>query len=145
MDQNLVLRRAEITDLEIALKQLPDQIDVNEGLTHHYCDGLYGRELFMKAGAIWVGKIHKKECILVMLSGKVAMVNAAIDEPPDIWFAPCVKISPAGTKRALVILEDTVFLTVHPNPNNHRDVPPLEEELIAKDFQEFDRLLEYKQ
>ena len=140
----VALRRADILDLERAVSELPDQIDVNEGLTHHFCNGLYGRELFMKAGAVWVGKIHKKECVLAMLKGKVAMINVANDDPPQFYEAPWVAISPAGTKRALVILEDAIFLTVHPNPNDHRDLAIIEDELIAKDFTELDRYLEHK-
>lgn len=135
---DVAIRRAQISDLEAAIKELPDQIDLTQGLKHHHCRGLYARELFMQAGSVWVGKIHKYPCIAIMVKGKIAMVNAEDDGCDKIMEGHHVFVSPAGTKRALVILEDTVWVTVH--PTEHTDLAAIEDELIAADFDELDRL-----
>jgi len=44
--------------------------------------------------------------------------------------------SPAGSKRASVALEDTIWITVHANPDNERDVDKLEARLVTNNFEE---------
>jgi hypothetical protein len=48
--------------------------------------------------------------------------------------APCMMVTPAGTKRAVYVHTDTIWVTVHANPNNETDLQKLENMLIAKDY-----------
>ena len=59
-------------------------------------------------------------------------------------------ISKAGTKRALYAKTDLVWTTVHLNPTNTEDIGELEEEIIAKSYEEYETFKrleneEYKQ
>ena len=51
--------------------------------------------------------------------------------------APHYGITPAGTKRIIYCHEDCVFVTVH--ATELTDIAKIEEEVISKDFDEFDK------
>jgi len=51
--------------------------------------------------------------------------------------APHYGITPAGTKRIIYCHEDCIFVTVH--ATKLTDIDKIEEEVIAKDFDEFDK------
>jgi fido (protein-threonine AMPylation protein) len=50
--------------------------------------------------------------------------------------APYSGITPAGTKRVLYIHEDTTWITIHLNLTNTKNLEELEEDIIAKSFDE---------
>lgn len=97
-------------------------------LKHRFIDGVYSREIFMRAGLVVTSKIHKKENISILLTGEVLDIT----ESEQIRFikAPHVMIVPARTKRVLYIKEDTTWITFHPNPNNKKDLEEIEIDLI---------------
>lgn len=96
---------------------------------HHFAGGLYARELFIPAGTILTGKIHKYDCINVVPVGKI---QVATEEGSKLIEGPYVFVSPPGTKRAGVTLEDTIWITVH--ASNETDLDALEKQLIAESF-----------
>ena len=49
--------------------------------------------------------------------------------------APYYTMTKAGTKRLIYVLEDTIWITVHPAKS--RDLSEIEDDVIAKDFEEF--------
>ena len=55
--------------------------------------------------------------------------------------APYYGSAEAGTKRVVLALEDSVFVNVHPNPNNIREVEKLEDVFVVSSYKEFE---EYK-
>ena len=104
-------------------------------LKHSFCDGMYVREIFIPKGTYVVGKIHKHAHPNFLLKGKV---KVATEEGVQILTAPLSMISKAGTKRALHTLEDCVWVTVHQNLSNTRDVPELVDMFTAKSYEEYD-------
>ncbi len=114
--------------------------NANCPLKHHFTDGIYTREIFMPAGTVCVGKIHRHEHPNFLMKGKVTVVTeeGGIEELQ----APRFMISPAGTQRALYIHEDCVWVTVHNNPDNLTDLKELEELIIAKSFDEITDVIE---
>ena len=66
------------------------------------------------------------------MKGKVSVVTEFGNE---IIEAPRSMISEAGTKRAVMAIEDCVWITVHLNPDNTQDLGLLEEQIITKDYQ----------
>jgi hypothetical protein len=103
-------------------------------LTHRFTDGIYTREIFMPAGTVCVGKIHRHEHPNFLMSGKVTVVteDGGIEEIEG----PKVMISPPGTQRAVYVHTDTVWVTVHHNPDNERDLDKIESFVIAKSYDE---------
>ncbi len=103
-------------------------------LKHSFGDGLYIREIFMPKGALIVSKIHKKTNPYFVLSG-VCLVKT--DKGTVKIEAPFHGMTMAGTKRALLIIEDTVWITVH--RTDETDIKKIEEEIVAEDFEAYDR------
>lgn len=124
-------RRATIHRFERALGNLP-QIELK--VDHHFADGIYVRTMFIPAGVALVGHIHKHPCVSIVQAGGDIIV--ATEKGAMRLVGPCTLESPAGTKRAGYALKDTLFTTVHANPDDLRDVDVLEDFLIAKSYDE---------
>lgn len=114
---------------------------VNEGLdvgpescpvTHHFAPHSYGREMFLPAGLVVVGKIHRHAHISVISKGRV-QVFTEHDGVQELS-APCTFVSHPGTKRVVHVLEDTVWTTVH--VTDKTDIEDIEREIVADDFSE---------
>ncbi len=115
-----------IFDLEDALKSMPQhEMEVH----HHFAPGVYMREMRAPAGVCATGAIHKTEHLSIILRGRLKVVSTTsepkIMESGDIW------VSPPGSKRAAIFLEDTVWLTIH--PTTETDVDKLGQELVHND------------
>ena len=57
---------------------------------------------------------------------------------------PCSVVAKGGTKRVGYALTDVVWINVHPNITDTQDLDKLEQEVIAKDYDEYDKYLEFK-
>ena len=113
-----------VAKLQDAMGRLP-QIEMVT--RHHFCDGLYLRELEQPAMSVVVGKIHKREHYLIVLRGRIAIRQG---EDTRTLEAGAIVKSEAGTKRAILAVEDSVYMTVHPNPENMESLGKIEDELI---------------
>lgn len=110
--------------------------------THYFSPGIYIREMFLPAGTIAIGKIHKHAHMNILLKGRLALVGENGDRTELV--APMTFASPAGTQKAVHVLEDTILQNVH--ATNERDLESLEAQLIVSDpsYQTFDRTEERK-
>mgnify|MGYP001592786991 FL=1 len=108
-------------------------------LTHYFSDGIYVREISIPAGMVIVGKIHKHRHPNFLLKGKVMVVTEQKGE--EIIEGPCFMMSEGGTKRALYAVTDLVWTTIHHNPTNTEDLEKIEDIVIAKDYQEYEKFL----
>jgi hypothetical protein len=127
--------RALIGALHDALAQHPDAVFGDSALCpliHRFADGLYTREIFIPKGMVLTGKIHRYAHPNFLMKGEVIVVTEAGGRQHLI--APLALISPPGTKRAVYALEDTVWVTVHANPDNTQDLAVLEAQIIAPDY-----------
>lgn len=116
--------RERITQLQEALAQLPQ---IETGLEHYFADGMYGRKCSIPGGSVVVGKIHRHEHFVFLLSG-TATINT--DRGMETITGPKVWVSPPGAKRALVTHDDCVFFTTHLNHENERDLDLIEAKVI---------------
>ena len=95
-------------------------------LTHHFIKGVYARELLIPKGTILVGKIHRYECINIMLKGDITVYSEDGDKRIN---KPFISVSPPGTQRAGIVHEDTVWICIHGTSSTDLDI--IEEEFIA--------------
>jgi hypothetical protein len=51
--------------------------------------------------------------------------------------APCYTVSQPGSKRFIYALEDSIFVNVHKNPSNTKDIEKLEKEIVSFDIEKF--------
>lgn len=128
--------REEIMDLQDRLSVAVAQGEFKEPempLRHIFTDGAYARELTMPAGSVVIGKIHKHAHLNFITKGKV---EVATEFGREVFTAPYTFVSEPGTKRAVYILEDTVWTTVH--VTQETDLEKIEDYVIAKSFEEYD-------
>lgn len=127
-----IATRSKIIQLEEALKARPDSLGPDPfPLEHFFAPGLYARQVTCPAGAVIVTKLHKTEHFIFMLKGRVQVVTE--DGPVEI-VGPCMFRNPVGVKRAVHVLEETVWVNIHHNPENIEDLGKLESEFIAEDY-----------
>lgn len=127
-------RRERIIELEEAIKSLPQSVgmdEYNEGrITHHFATGVYGRELFIPKGSLIVSKIHRGKTFNVIAQGLIAVICPV--RGYNVYEAPYSFVSEPFTKRVVMALEDTIWITSH--GTDKTDLEEIEEEIIAKDF-----------
>lgn len=80
-------------------------------VTHHFSPGLYLREIFMPAGTVVVGRVHKTEHFNILVQGACVIVHD--DGQREELRAPKVFVSKAGVQKVLYILEDMIWMTTH--------------------------------
>lgn len=124
-----VVTPALARELELAIRQLPDQFTEDQLTAHHFCAGLYAREFYLPAGAVVVGKTHAKESFFLMIRGEASFSTA--DGTVQRIRAPYMAVTQPGSKRVVLAHEDTVFLTFHPNPDDVQDLEILEQRFIV--------------
>ena len=128
--------RQGILEFEERLGTLPssvrgDELDKMCPLKHTFVDGAYIREIFMPKGTLLTSKIHKICHPYFVMKGECSVLT---DEGVVRIKAPYSGVTQPGTKRVLYMHEDTVWITVH--VTKHKDLEMIEEEIIAKSFDE---------
>lgn len=113
-----------IQQFQAQIAKLP-QIETEPA--HYFADGMYGRELAIPAGSVVVGKIHRHEHLVQLLSGEATIVT---DQGRERVTGPKTWVSPPGCKRALMTHTDCLFFTVHLNADNTRDLDAIEDYVI---------------
>jgi len=102
---------------------------VNEiPITHKFADGIYIRQMDMKKGQIVVGAVHKHLHAWFLMTGRV-LINDNGEKIEHI--APCYTISKPGAKRVIYAVEDSIFVNVHKNPTNTKDIKELEKQIVT--------------
>lgn len=80
-------------------------------LKHTFTDGMYVREIFMKARLIITSKIHKTTHPFNISKGKVLVWTD--EEKSVILEAPYSGVTKPNTRRVLYIIEDCIWTTYH--------------------------------
>jgi hypothetical protein len=96
-------------------------------LKHTYPVGMYVREIFAPAGSIITSRIHKFDHPFFLMKGKLTVISET--EGLATYTAPAHGITLPQTRRAILIHEDTVWITVHPNPENKKDHEEIKNDL----------------
>ena len=136
MDKNVAIcSRESILELQESIKEFEQ---ITPPVDHFFASGMYARQIYMNAGDIVVGKIHKHDHINTISQGRVFVTT---EFGKDEFVAPYTFVSKAGTKRAVFVVEDTIWTTYHATEST--DLESIEKELIAPDFATLD-LLELK-
>ena len=95
---------------------------------HHFVPGMYCREIFMPKGSIVTSYVHRYEHPYVVSKGDCWVLNAQC-----VWdrvTAPHFGVTLAGTRRLLVMCEDTIWTTFHITSTT--DVEKVEREIFIR-------------
>ena len=117
--------RERVLALQESMRTLP-QMECKTA--HYFADGMYARELMQPEGSLVVGKVHKREHLFIVMKGSIKVV---LDDAVRVLDAPAVIVSKPGAKRAILALEDTVYITVH--KTKKRNLDKIEAEIIEED------------
>lgn len=98
-------------------------------LVHRFTDGMYIREIHMPAGIAVTSRIHKTQHPYVITQGVCEVVKE--DGTHEILQAPHTGITEVGTRRVLLIHEDTVWITFH--VTDKTDPVEIEEDITYTD------------
>lgn len=101
---------------------------------HFLCDGMYLRQVLIREGTLFVGRVHKKEHYFMVVKGSAGVTMD--DGSVFVMRTGTVLMSPPGTRRAGVTYEDTVFVTVHRTAAT--DLKEIEDDVV-----EFDPKIHY--
>lgn len=112
-----------IQSLERALRSCPGHVEIEP--VHHFSPGVYAREIQIPAGVVVVGKLHRTQHLIMLLSGEVTIYT---DEGMKRMVAPQVWQTYPGTKRAIFAHETSRLMTVH--PTNETDLAVIEAQII---------------
>jgi quercetin dioxygenase-like cupin family protein len=105
-------------------------------IKNSFADQIYVRQMTMKAGHVVVGAIHNHQHVWFLLTGHVSINNNG--EVID-YVAPCYTVSEPGSKRVIYAHEDSIFVNIHKNPLNVKDIKKLEEEIVSISVEEFNK------
>ena len=122
--------RGDILALEASMIGMDPGFE--EGLEHFFGHQTYARQMTLSKGSLIVGKLHRFSCVNILSKGAVRVEG---EFESDTYTAPHTWVSRAGTKRAIVAIEDCIWTTIHGNPTNTQDMSELENMLIAESYE----------
>ena len=110
-------------------------IDVPEiKIKHDFSDQVYLREMTIHKGQFVIGAIHNHKHIWFLIKGKITVNDNGeiIDH-----IAPCYMVSEPGSQRIIYAHEHSIFVNIHKNPSNTKDIKELEKEIVSITMEEF--------
>jgi len=126
--------RDDILDIERFIKNMPTSFDkCPYPLFHHLENGIYTREIHMRAGDLVCSRIHKDDYFVTMLSGKNWLMNQY--ETLELT-SPSAFTLKGGAKNILYIIEDTVWIDTH--KVDAETIEEAEKEIFLDSFEALD-------
>lgn len=111
--QHGLINVAEWRLRQLAARSFPSR---EPPLEHRFTPGLYSRTIAMPAGDIIVSELHLTEHQYAITQGSLTVYTEA--EGFVTLAAPYVGITQPGTRRLLILHENTLWTTFHPNPGD---------------------------
>lgn len=103
-------------------------------IKHNFSDQLYMREMKMKAGTFVVSAMHHTDHFWFLMTGRILVTT---DGETVEHIAPCFEKSIKGAKRLIACSEDCIFINIHKNPSNTRDLDEIENKLYSFTIEEY--------
>lgn len=125
-EKRRLLSKQGIEELEGELLQVPGSTECDFPLEHLFQPGVYLRKITMPAGSFVVGAEHQEAHYNIILKGRCSVIaeEKVLElKAGDMFF------SNAGVRKVLQMHETVEWVTVHPNPNEERDIASLEKRL----------------
>ena len=122
---NYVPTAGQIAQLQAEMVKMPQAVLTTE---HYFSGGMYCRKVFRPAGALIVGKVHKRDHLFICAAGEII---AWTESGMRRLQAGDVVESRAGTKRVTLAATDSIGITCH--RTDHTDLNLIEAELLEPD------------
>ena len=105
-------------------------------IENEFSDQLYMRKMYMPKECVVISAMHHTEHFWFLLKGRI-LVTTDCEQIEHI--APCYEKSMKGANRLILSLEDSLFINVHKNPTNTRDMKEVEESLYSITIEEYNK------
>jgi|TARA_R110000796_G_scaffold145737_1_gene262291 hypothetical protein len=105
-------------------------------IENDFSDQLYMRKMHMPKDCVVISAMHHTEHFWFLLKGKI-LVTTEGEQVEHI--APCFEKSMKGAKRLILSLEDSLFINVHKNPTNTKDMDQVEKSLYSITIEEYNK------
>ena len=140
--------REKVEELQqIVSENFSDEIDIADNgnkvvypqatkYNHYFSDGLYVREMFCEKNYFGFTVIHNTANPLFLMKGKVAFAS---EDGVEELTAPTFILTKPGTKRVCYWLEDSVIVTVHPNPDGLTNLDEIEKKMFSCNWDQYDK------
>lgn len=128
--------RARIVDLETCM--LAAGMHADCPVRNLFLPGEMRREMTIPAGVVLTGAVHRDRHLNIVSRGRIVVWT---EEGMREIVGPCEFWSEPNTKRAGYALEETVWTTVHPNPDDETDIVVLCERYTTSKYTD---LMEYR-
>lgn len=117
------MARERVDRLEASMLELPQ---VECPIRNHFAPGIYAREISIPAGTVVVGVVHKTDNLIIVSKGRLQIVTP---EGTAEVRAGDTLMCTAGTKNAVLALEDAQWTNIFHNPDNVTNTAQLVEML----------------
>ena len=97
-------------------------------IENEFSDQLYMRKMHMPEDCMVISARHHTEHFWFLLKGRILVTT---DGEQVEHVAPCYEKSMKGAKRLIVSLEDSLFINIHKNPTNTKDMEEVEKSLYS--------------
>jgi hypothetical protein len=105
-------------------------------ITHAFADQVYLRQMNMSKDQIVVGAVHNHKHIWFLMTGKVSIRT---EDEIITHVAPCYTVSEPGEQRVICAHEDSIFINIHKNPTNNKNIQELEKEIVSLTKKEYEQ------
>ena len=105
-------------------------------IENDFADQLYMRKMYMPKECVVISANHHTEHFWFLMYGRI-LVTTNGEQVEHI--APCYEKSIKGAKRLILSLEDSLFINVHKNPTNTKDMKEVEESLYSITIEEYNK------
>jgi hypothetical protein len=119
-----------VVQLEAAMREQCECLDFDKHTKHYFADGVYLRSLFLPAGSLVTGKIHRTKHLTIICSGTVRVTT---DDGMQEITGPAVFVSEPGIKKAAYAVTDVTIMNAHPTEST--DLKEIEHQFIAPSFE----------
>ena len=121
----------QVAMLEAAVREGLPNYDIDELTSHHFCAGLYARELAIPKGGIIVGKRHAKQNFFLLVKGDMTV---STNNGMRRITAPFMVVTQPGDKRVGYAHEDSITMNFHANEDDCTDLVLLENRYIVPEI-----------
>ena len=113
----------------IALIEDQKMVPVDCPVNHHFSGDSYAREIFIPAGTLIIGKIHRHAHVNVISQGECIVYT---ETGQNIFKAPLTFVSEPETKRAVLAVTDVIWTTIH--VTSETDLDKIEQYVISPTY-----------
>tara|TARA_R110002096_G_scaffold269989_2_gene463875 strand:- start:529 stop:759 length:231 start_codon:yes stop_codon:yes gene_type:complete len=72
------------------------------------------------------------------LTGHLTVIT---EDTTEEFIAPCYVLATPGSKRVIYAMEDSIFVNIHKNPHNIKDIKKLEDDLVSLTFEDYEEYI----